>query len=95
MRKLLLFLLAVLVLPVSCARRTDAVRTLEELEHGRIGVMTPAAYAEEVHHRFPKAHVHDFEDLMGMTIALERQQVDAIACLAPAVETLLDLRPDF
>jgi len=95
MRKLLLFLLAVLVLPVSCARRTEAVRTLEELEHGRIGVITPAAYAEEVHHRFPKAHVHDFEDLMGMTIALERQQVDAIACLAPAVETLLDLRPDF
>ena len=90
----LIFLLTLLLTLGGCARH-EAPRSLEDLQEARIGVLTGLAHRQELQDAFPGSTFMNFEDLPLMCMALQGKRIDALVCLEPGLDELLEGNPGF
>ena len=90
----LIFLLTLLLTLGGCARH-EAPRSLEDLQEARIGVLTGLAHRQELQDAFPGSIFMNFEDLPLMCMALQGKRIDALVCLEPGLDELLEGNPGF
>lgn len=90
------FLLALsLLLTLGGCIRQDAPRSLEDLQDARIGVLTGLAHRQDLQDAFPGSSFMNFEDLPLMCMALQGRRIDALVCLEPGLDELLEGNPGF
>ena len=90
----LLFALALLLTLGGCVRH-HAPRSLEDLQDARIGVLTGLAHRQDLQDAFPGASFMNFEDLPLMCIGVQGRRIDALVCLEPGLDELLEGNPGF
>ena len=96
MRRLLFLSLTVLSLLVlgGCSHH-KAVRSEQDLDGARVGVLTGLGHRQALEASFPDAQWRHYEDLPSMCLALQGRKIDALVCVGPGLDLLLDTHPSF
>ncbi len=84
MKKVALFLLAVIFFIAGCRKSEIVIASLDDAKNARIGVMTGSTGEAITIARFPKAQVKSFDDIMDAVAAMKSGQLDAIVTAFPA-----------
>lgn len=69
--------------------------SLDDLNGKRIGVITGTAGEEAADERFPDGHIHDMENLVSATAALESNKIDALVYEKTTLTAIANQNPEF
>lgn len=90
-----IFLAFALLLTLGGCAREKVILSPEDLRGSKIGVLTGLAHRQELQQAFPDATLMHFEDLSLMCMALQGNRIDALVCLEPGLDWLLENYPGF
>jgi polar amino acid transport system substrate-binding protein len=87
--------LLLILAALGCGRPAKIVRSFEDAETARIGVMTGSTGEALVSGRFPRARIGRFDDIMDAVTALKSGQLDALVTSFPAALQVTKKNPGF
>ena len=93
-KRLLLLLLPVIAL-LGCSSAHVEWTSYEDLAGKRIGMLTSRGVDSAVRESFPGCQILFYEDLPGLSLALEKQQIDAFVCMREGSDMMLERHPHF
>ena len=93
-KRLLLLLLPVIAL-LGCSSAHVEWTSYEDLAGKRIGMLTSRGVDSAVRESFTGCQILFYEDLPGLSLALEKQQIDAFVCMREGSDMMLERHPHF